>query len=46
LHETICKQLTQKNPGYVPVTNQDCPKAATDDAMETVKILATAYAHP
>jgi UrcA family protein len=44
--ETLCKQLAQKYPGYVAVTNQDCPKAATDEAMDIVNSLASAYAHP
>ena len=46
--ESLCKQIELKYPsaGYVPVTNQDCPKAATDEAMDTVNLLASAYKRP
>jgi UrcA family protein len=43
--KSLCKQLEQKYPValYVPVTNLDCVKTATDDTMEIVNLLASAY---
>lgn len=45
--KSLCKRLENQYPQavYVPVTNQDCVKAATDDAMVAANILITAYHH-
>ena len=45
--KSLCKAVEAKYPSavYVPVTNQDCVKAATDEAMVAADILITAYHH-
>ena len=45
--KSLCKRLEDQYPPavYVPVTNQNCVKAATDDAMETADILISAWHH-
>lgn len=45
--KSLCKRLENQYPPsvYIPVTNQDCAKAAADDAMETADLLITAYHH-
>jgi UrcA family protein len=45
--KSLCKRLETQYPQavYVPVTNQDCVKAATDDAMVAANILIEAYHH-
>ena len=45
--KSLCKRLEDQYPAaiYVPVTNQNCVKTATDDAMETADILISAYHH-
>jgi UrcA family protein len=45
--KSLCKAIESKYPStvYVPVTNQDCVKTATDEAMVAADILITAYHH-
>jgi UrcA family protein len=45
--KTLCKRLADQYPPavYVPVTNQDCVKTATDDGMVAADILISAWHH-
>jgi UrcA family protein len=48
VHDTatqLCNRIEKQYPSavYVPVGNQDCVKAAVDDAMTAVNVLITAY---
>lgn len=46
--KTLCDTLKAKYPEavYVPVSSGDCVKTATNESMETVDLLLSAYAKP